>query len=421
MFDTLHAIYGKEKEMSRTMKIWMVWISFILFIFYSWLLVEAGEDPFDSEGISQDAFLSGIVSANTRFGFKLYKELAERNGKSNIFVSPLSVTLALSMCRNGADGETQKVMAKALEHEGLSLSQVNEANAELMDTLLNPGTGVELNLATSLWADKDVVFKENFLQNNKEFYDAEIMNLDLGKESSLKIINRWISKNTQGRIGRMLDGADLDAIMFIINAVYFKGVWTVGFDEQNTEEKEFTSSDGDTKRVPMMMSQSDRYSYYRSDDFSAVELPYGDEKVSIYLFLPDTESSLQELHKNLNKENWESWMSGFQSELVRVVLPRVRLESEVLLNGVLEALGMGIAFRKDANFKKMCYGPAFIDWVKHKAFIDINEEGTEASAGTVVKMKKGGFVTLVFDRPFFFAIRDNVTGSILFMGSINNL
>jgi len=171
----------------------------------------------------------------------------------------------------------------------------------------------------------------------------------------------------------------------------------------------------------MMMSQSDRYSYYHGDGFQAVELSYGDEKVSLYLFLPDRESTLQEFHKQLNRENWESWMSGFQKELVGVVLPRFRLEYEVLLNGVLEALGMGIALSKDANFKKMCYGPAFIDWVKQRACVDINEEGTEASAATVVKMKKGGLMTLVFDRPFFFTIRDNVTGSLLFMGSIINL
>ncbi len=403
------------------MKLRRVGMSLILFVFAWWLQAGAEGASFESAKVSEDAALSRIVSANTRFGFKLYRELIEQNGKSNIFISPLSMSLALCMCCNGADGETQEVMAEGLELDGLPLSLVNEANAGLMDTLLNPGRDVQLNLANSLWADEEVVFKDTFLQNNKEFYGAEITSLDLGKESSLEVINQWISKNTRGKIDRMLESSDLEAIMFLVNAVYFKGAWAVGFDAEDTEEREFTSSNGYTKRVPMMISQSDRYSYFRDVDFSAVEVPYGDEKVSLYLFLPDRESSLQEFQKKLSRENWESWISGFQKELVGVVIPRLRLEYEVLLDDVLEALGMGIIMSKDANFKKMCYGPAFIDWVKHRACVDINEEGTEASAATVVKMKKGRIVTLVFDRPFFLAIRDNVTGSILFMGSIIKL
>jgi len=164
MFETLHDIYGKEKEMLSSVKLWKAGIVLVLFVFAWWLQAGAEGDPFESANVSEEAALSEIVSANTRFGFKLYQELIKQDGKNNIFASPLSVSLALSMCCNGADGETQKVMAKALELENLPLSQVNEAYAGLMDTLLNLGTDVQLSLANSLWADEDVLFKESFLK-----------------------------------------------------------------------------------------------------------------------------------------------------------------------------------------------------------------------------------------------------------------
>jgi serpin B len=168
-----------------------------------------------------------------------------------------------------------------------------------------------------------------------------------------------------------------------------------------------------------MVAQSKRFMYYRAENFHAVSLPYGSERISMYLFLPDIDSSLKEFCKNLNAENWEKWMSQFQKQEIVVVLPRFKLEYEVKLNNALKALGMGIAFSPGANFENMCLGSAFIDWVKHKSFVEVNEEGTEASAATIVKMKRGGGPrTIVFNRPFFFAIRDNETGAILFMGSV---
>ncbi len=365
-----------------------------------------------------DSLIGNIVSANTKFGFKLFKEIVEQEGEKNIFISPLSVSIALAMTYNGAAGETEKAMAKALELQDMSLLQVNKANAMLSDSLMNRESRIQLNLANSLWADRGVEFRKTFMRNNQEFYEAEIRNLDLSDPRSLEIINHWCKEKTQGKIDEIVDPSDLDAILFLINAVYFKGAWSVGFSEEYTQEKDFTLLDGSRKRVSMMMSQSERYSYYRGDSFQAVELPYSSEKASLYLFLPDKESSLQEFCQKLNRDSWESWMSGFRRELVGVVLPRLRLEYEIKLNAVLKALGMGIAFTSRANFEKMCTGPAFIDYVAHKSFVDVNEEGTEAAAVTVVKMKRGGHQTLVFDRPFFLAIRDNVTGAILFMGFI---
>lgn len=392
--------------MFKRIKLWIRYTTFTL------LFISA--DSFSQE---IDPLTYNIVSANTTFGFKLFKELTHQNGKSNIFISPLSISIALVMIYNGATGETERAIAKTLELEGISLEEVNRSYAMLMDRFMNL-EDVQLNLANSFWADRQVKFKENFLNDNQKYYDAEITNLDLSRMSSLERINRWIRDKTQGKISKMLAKEDLDAILFIVDTVYFKGVWTVGFSKEHTRDGDFTLLDGRKKSVPMMMSQSDRYTYTRGDDFQAVGLPYGNENVTMYLFLPDEESSLQEFRKKLNRKNWEAWMEQFRREFVRVTLPSLQIANEITLNQTLKAVGMGIAFTSHANFERMCYGPAWIDWVKHNACIDVNEEGTEAAAVTVVKMKRGGLNRIVFDRPFFCAIRDNETGAILFMGSI---
>lgn len=381
-------------------------------------LAISGRGHIEPVGEDADSLISDIVSANKAFGFKLFKELIKQDSGNNIFVSPLSVSIALTMTYNGAAGETEKAMADTLELQGMDLAQVNKGNAMLVDSLMNSDSGVRLNLANSLWADKHVRFKTGFLNNNKEFYKAEIRNLDLSDPRSLETINLWVKEKTEAKIAEIVDPSDLDAILFLVNAVYFKGAWTVGFSEEYTEERDFTLLDGSTKRIPMMMSQSDQYSYYDGDGFQAVGLPYGNERMSLYLFLPDRDSSLQEFLQNLNKDNWESWMSGFRKELTGVILPHLKLEYGVELIAALKALGMGVAFTGRANFSNMCSGGAFIDEVIHKAFVEVNEEGTEAAAATVVKIKRGGQTVLHFDRPFFCAIRDNVTGAVLFMGFI---
>jgi len=368
----------------------------------------------DSESID-----ARIVSANTAFGFKLFSELVEQDISKNIFISPSSVAMALAMTYNGAGGETKKAMAKTLELQGMSLQGVNHANAMLMAALKNPDRDVQLDIANSLWARQDVKFNPYFMNRNEDYYGAEITNLDFNATNAIASINDWVSKNTRGKIDKIYDEIDREAILYIINAVYFKGIWTVQFDKKQTKDRAFILLDGSRKELPAMVAQSKHFMYYRAKDFHAVGLPYGSERISMYLFIPDRDSSLKEFYKKLNAENWEEWISQFRKQEIAVVLPRFKLEYEVELNNALEALGMGIAFGRKANFENMCSGDAFIDEVKHKSLVEVNEEGTEAAAVTVVKMKKGGGPrTIVFNRPFFFAIRDNKTGAVLFMGSV---
>lgn len=371
-------------------------------------------------GRTDEVNTAKLVSANTDFGLNLFEKLIEQNSGKNIFISPTSIAIALEMTYNGALGETQKTMADILELQGMNLHDLNKANAALMAMLGNLDDDVQLNIANSLWANKEIPFKSDFLKRNEEFYHAKVSNLDFGDPAtSQKVINDWVSEKTIGKIDKIVEDGeiDMDAVLFLINAVYFKGSWAVKFDKEYTRDRDFTLLDGSKKKVPMMASISKSFGSYFEDGFEAVSLPYGSGKVRMYIFLPNTDSSLEKFIKNLNAKNWKDWMSKFREEEVAVILPKFKLEYEVNLNNSLKELGMGIAFSHDANFKGMCQRDSLIDKVKHKTFVDINEEGTEASSATSVKMKKnGGYV--IINHPFFCVIRDDTTGAILFMGCI---
>ncbi|MBD1837006.1 serpin family protein [Coleofasciculus sp. FACHB-501] len=359
-----------------------------------------------------------LVAANTRFAFKLFRELTKQEPDKNIFVSPASIAIALSMTYNGSVGQTQAAMAIALELQEMSLQQVNEANLQLKQSLENLDNEVELAIANSLWAQQDVEFKRDFLQRTQEFYGAKVTNLDFSSSDALATINNWVSENTHGKIETILQKLDPQTVLILINAIYFKGIWASPFDKENTHDRAFTLLDGTQKQYPMM-SQHRTYRYYQGKNFQAVNLPYGSEQVSMYIFLPDQDSNLQAFHKNLNAENWNQWIYQFWREEGTLVLPRFQLEYEVALNDALIALGMGMAF--EGGFQQMSAQDIAIASVIHKTFLEVNEEGTEAAAATGIEASFGPPdppFSMVVDRPFFCAIRDDDTGSLLFMGSI---
>ena len=367
--------------------------------------------------------MSNIASANTRFGFNLFAELLGEKPSENVFISPSSVAFALAMTYNGAAGETRQAMAKALEVEGISLDELNAANAALMASLMEAEPGVELSIANSLWAKAGFEFKADFMTANRQFYSAEVTALDLLDPGASKTINGWVSKNTKGKIPRIVpDRLDPLTILLIINAIYFKGLWDDPFEEGFTKEHPFTLLDG-AKKAVQLMTQSGDYPYFEGDGLQAISLPYKDKRVSMIIFLPDEDSSLSELCGKLNAETWETWVSRLSKRTGSIGLPRFRVEYEAGLNDALKALGMGVAFTDNADFGALCDDPARISEVKHKTFVEVNEEGTEAAAATVVGMVATAApmqppFRMVVDRPFFCAIRDNETGTVLFMGAI---
>lgn len=379
-----------------------------------------------SDKPASDKVDARLVSANTKFGFNLYREVLKESAGKNVFVSPASVGLCLAMAYNGAEGETKQDMARALEAHGLSLEEMNRAYAGLKAALENMDPKVQLEIANSLWARKDVRFKADFMRRNKESYGAEITALDFDDAGAPATINSWVSNKTKGKIEKIIEQIDRDAVLFLINAIYFKGKWTAEFDKSKTKEDVFNLTDGRQKRAPMM-TQAGSFSYFEGADFQAVSLPYGDRRVSMYIFLPAKGASLQALHKNLTAENWESWMKQFVQTDGNITLPRFKVEYEVNLNDPLRSIGMASAFDAGrANFAAMMESAqkVYINQVKHKTFAEVNEEGTEAAAVTSAEIRVTSIgrprksFQMVVDRPFFCAIRDDKTGTVLFMGSI---
>lgn len=367
-----------------------------------------------------------IADSNNQFGFDIYNQL--RNGSQNIMVSPISVAMALHMTYNGAGSGTKEAMAKALQVTGIDLEALNQKNQDLLQRLKAADPKVKLEIANSIWLREDMAFDQDFLKRNKDYYSAGAYNLDFGDTGAADTINNWVEENTKGLIKDIVDPPiDPMAIMFLINAVYFQGTWTEQFDEQATYEDIFYLASGDQAKVPMM-NQSGAYDYFETPDFQAIRLPYGmEERMAMYVFLPDKDSSLADFHKELNYANWGNWLSRFETKSGTIMLPRFSLEYEKSLKDALSELGMKIAFDPaGADFSRMVPANSrddvYINDVKHKSFIEVDESGTEAAAVTSVEMRVTSMPLYDFnmnvDRPFFYVIHDSETGAILFMGSV---
>jgi serine protease inhibitor len=365
-----------------------------------------------------------VLAANTQFGFKLFSEIVRQAPDQNVFVSPTSVAIALAMTYNGAAGSTQLAMAKALAFQGLKLADINQANADLKALLANPESQVQLAIANSLWVKQGVDFKSTFINRNRQFYGAQVTDLDFLNPQSPNQINNWVKENTQGKISQIVDRLSPEDVMVLVNAIYFKGTWTQPFEPSQTSPKPFYLLNGQSKNHPLM-AQSGSYKYLETPSFQAVSLPYGQQRrFSLDLFLPKPGSSLAAFHKTLTPESWKTWLAQFRTRPGSVQIPRFKLEYSIQLNQVLSALGMGVAFdQAQANFAELSPMPTHIDRVQHKTFVDVNETGTEAAATTAVGVAATSVpvdppFSFVVDRPFFCAIRDRQTGTILFMGAI---
>lgn len=359
-------------------------------------------------------------AASSAFGFDLFKQVLKQDRDKNVFVSPTSVSLALSMVYNGAEGQTRQVMAKTLNLKDASIDGANKANAALIEFLATPEPGLKLEIANSLWTRENVAIKPEFIQRNRDSFRADVFDLDFADPSAPTTINNWVNKRTQSKITRLVDRIDSAQVMIAVNAVYFKGTWTDPFDPKWTRNESFSLADGKTKPVPMMC-RNGNYSYYKGPGFSAVSIPYGKGKMSMYVFLPDEGTKLSAFLDGLNPKSFDEWVSNFSAQQVLVMLPKFKIEYGVALNDSLVAMGMGEAFSKGANFSGISSTPLWIGQVVHKTYVNVDEEGTEAAAATGVFMAAGPrpqFVEFKVDRPFFCVIRDNKTGEMLFMGTV---
>ncbi|MEG4404704.1 serpin family protein [Microcoleus sp. MON2_D5] len=362
-----------------------------------------------------------LVAANTKFGFNLFNTLSKQQPNKNIFISPTSVALALSMTYNGVSGETKQEMTKALELTKMSPKAINAANHNLQKSLQKDDPKVQVSIANALLVRQGFSLKPEFLQVNQQYYQANLTEIDFeSPQEALSIINNWVSEKTHGKIDRIVTTIHPNTLLFLINAIYFKGNWETPFDQSKTANKTFYLTDSSSKQHPMM-SQMGSYRCYETETFQAVSLPYGKKgALSMYIFLPNSNTNLATFSQQLTAENWNKWMQEFRVKSGMIEIPRFKMEYEVQLKDTLIALGMAEFFGGlKTDFSPMTDSQVAVESVKHKTFVEVNEEGTEAAAVTVIEMTRSmSAFKMNVNRPFFCAIRDNTTGTILFMGII---
>ncbi len=401
-------------------------LNFLLMLLMSLLLLQCSKNPVTPDNPPPRELTSAeksLVESDNKFGLKLFREICAEEKESNVFISPLSVSMALGMTYNGANGETQEAMQNALELSGLSLEEVNQSYKSLIELLTGLDPKVRFDIANSIWYRQGWNFEQDFLNLCKEYFDALVTGLDFGSSDAAKTINAWVDQSTNGKINKIVDDSIGDAfVMFLINAIYFKGTWTYQFDPDLTKDDKFILPDG-TKKPCKMMSQQGDYRYLFNSVFQAVDLPYGDGEFSMTVFLPCPEADINSLIAEFTQENWDEWVSSFSEQSLQLFLPRFKLECEFGLNQVLKSMGMDIAFDPNrADFTRMFKpGGIWIDAVKHKTFVEVNEEGTEAAAVTSVGIVDVSLPpTVRVDRPFVFALRENHSQTILFIGKVVN-
>lgn len=372
--------------------------------------------------VTEDA--AAVVEAAHQFAFDLHRALRDREG--NLFFSPYSLSTALTMTYAGTGGKTQEEMARVL-HLGLPPERLHHASGAIQMSLDrgSDGLGYEVRIANRLWGAMDASFLESFLSVTREEYGAEIEQVDFAgaPDDARRVINAWVEENTNRRIQDLLPPGSIDGLtrLVLTNAIYFKGLWASPFDPEATRDQLFHVDATHSVEVAMM-HQDGRFAHAHADGMQILELPYKDDLAMIVL-LPDATDGLSDLESKLTKESLQVWMESMQETRIDIALPRFSITSELELNQTLARLGMPSAFDPDlADFSGINgQRDLFIHAVIHKAFVEVNEEGTEAAAATGVTVGVTSMGPMfVADHPFLFVIRDKVTGSILFLGRVAN-
>ena len=363
-----------------------------------------------------------LVAGNNTFAFDLMRQINRTESGENVFVSPLSASMALGMTANGSAGSTWDAMRTTLGLGTASREEIGAGYQSLIALLRDLDKSTDFRIANSIWYERNFPFEQSFLTESRTWFDAEIQGLDFNDAASPGRINGWVSDATGKKIPTIVDDLSGDEVMYLINAIYFKGAWTKRFDRGATANAPFHALDGSTAQVPMMY-QSGRLRIAGDADLDAVDLLYGNSAFAMTIVLPRPHTDVNTVLGSLTQSRWETLEKSFAEREGLLYLPRFRLTWERLLNDDLKALGMGVAFSGvDANFSRMSPEPLLISKVLQKTFVDVNEDGTEAAAATSVGMvPTSAPPTIRVDRPFIFVIRERFSGTILFMGKITKL
>lgn len=361
-----------------------------------------------------------IIAGSNDFAFDLFRTGNLAQHKANVFVSPLSASMALGMTANGANGATYDEMRTALRLNGATREDVGGGYKSLIALLRGLDPGTTFTIANSIWYEQTFSFNASFLGESKQYFDAQVQALDFKNPSAVTTINSWVNAQTNSRIPKILDSIDSSEVMFLVNAIYFKGIWHIQFDKSKTVDALFHAADGTTATVPMM-ARGKGVQFTATPEYSAVDLPYGNSAFTMTVVLPS--GDIDAFAESFDQAKWNSLVSSLHESDIEVFLPRFRMEWKRELNDDLQQLGMRLAFF-NADFTRM--SPLglnlVITRVLQKTFVDVDEEGTEAAAATMVGI---GLTSLApsfrADHPFLVVIRERFSGTILFIGKIAKL
>lgn len=371
-----------------------------------------------------------IVQAANAFGLELAAKLMHNKAGENVIISPVSIVQSLAMTMNGAAGPTRDQFASTLHIEGMTEEALNDGQRKLRELLLQPGPGIKLSMANSVWLQKGWPFREPYLDRVGKAYGAQLNERNLADPAVLKEINKWVSKQTNGLIPTILDEpvSQMTKLM-LLNALYFDGTWETPFEPKTTILDDFTKSDGKIQRVPFM-HQRGSYEYDETDVYQAIRLPYGDGQMGMLVILPQPDTDRTALAEKLFAEP-DFWTERFTPITGNIALPKFRIEGNLDLKKALNAIGMSLPFNaKKADFSRLADisgdKQLFINKILHKTIVDVSERGTEAAAVTLIGVDSGSAppsktFELKVNRPFFFAIQDLQTGVLLFVGSVETV
>ena len=362
------------------------------------------------------------IGPGNAFTLKLFSaNVNSLDADKNLIISPLSVSFAIGMTSNGASGQTLTAIRKTMEFSSFTEEQVNNYYHNLITNLPDLDPNTTLKIANSIWYANNFTVLPAFLKTNTDFYNAEVKALDFSNESaSLTTINGWVSQQTNSKIPKIIDKISDGARMYLINAIYFKSIWKTRFDTKATFKAPFNLLNGGTVQADFMTNSHAELKSAYYNGTNVVELPYSNSKYSMILMMPD--GDIKSFAQGLDSSKWNLLMGKLTAGKSDITMPRFKFSYDITLNDILKSLGMSIAFSDMADFSRINgVGGLSISGVKHKAYIDVNEDGTEAAAVTSV-----GIVTTaapptnVFNKPFIFAIREMKTGLILFAGIVRN-
>ena len=363
-----------------------------------------------------------VIRGSNVFGIDLFTAIASQE-EDNVMISPLSASIALTMLLNGCDGDTYEQIHQMLGYSsGMSLEEVNEAHESLVDQLTTVDDKVDIRISNAIFHRADFQAKQPFMNTMTDKFDAQVEGLDFSTPAAVDFINDWAKNATNGLIPKVLDLIDPATVMFLVNALYFKGDWTYQFDPDNTIDKPFKLSDGSFVQAPTMSAAVPALQY-NGDGYSAIEVTYGHKNFSMVVVLPNQD--LGTFYNQFTPNTWNAITDGLDAqnswEDVEVYLPKFKFKYDKSMNDELYALGMKDAFNPQlADLSGISNDNLVVNNVKQSTFIDVNEEGTEAAAVTIIDIVDTSIKYFNVDKPFIFAIRERTTNTLIFIGAVNN-